>query len=338
MLPAASRHGTGGDDQGRLAGSPGAGVATALADLAAAAADDEARVADLTQSAPDAVLVRVPMLDDDARPRWSASHRRPAHGRRPQRQLTSRSVARCRSALRRISSGFVKRGDRRREILTDRHDAIETGGVQETGDVGPVTEHGDDFLVLPHLRIPPMSAPRPAESMNCTPPSLTTGEPPRRARRKPHGRLRRAASSSPQAELGVIGTLETIYTDLKHGRMVTPFRRRDTRSPLERGPTRAAVYHPERDGHPSRHRFRRPRRRGRGCGQLEPISCRVRAGVDVVPAIMQVDPGLVLPASRSTMGGVAACLAVRQREEMGDVEPRPVASSSTERSTRSWPT
>ena len=48
-----------------LAGSPGAGVATALADLAAAAADDEARVADLSQSAPDAVLVRVPMLDDD---------------------------------------------------------------------------------------------------------------------------------------------------------------------------------------------------------------------------------------------------------------------------------
>ena len=40
-------------------------AATALADLAAAAADDEARVADLTQSAPDAVLVRVPMLDDD---------------------------------------------------------------------------------------------------------------------------------------------------------------------------------------------------------------------------------------------------------------------------------
>ena len=37
----------------------------ALADLAAAAADDEARVADLTQSAPDAVLVRVPMLNDD---------------------------------------------------------------------------------------------------------------------------------------------------------------------------------------------------------------------------------------------------------------------------------
>ena len=48
-----------------LAGSPGAGAATALADLAAAAADDEARVADLSQSAPDAVLVRVPMLDDD---------------------------------------------------------------------------------------------------------------------------------------------------------------------------------------------------------------------------------------------------------------------------------
>ncbi len=51
--------------EAELAGSPGAGAATALADLAAAAADDEARVADLAESAPDAVLVRVPMLNDD---------------------------------------------------------------------------------------------------------------------------------------------------------------------------------------------------------------------------------------------------------------------------------
>ena len=51
--------------EAELAGSPGAGAATTLADLAAAAADDEARVADLAESAPDAVLVRVPMLNDD---------------------------------------------------------------------------------------------------------------------------------------------------------------------------------------------------------------------------------------------------------------------------------
>ena len=53
---------------------------------------------------------------------------------------------------------------------------------------------------------------------------------------------------------------------------------------------------------------------------------RVRAGADVVPAIVQVDPGLVLlDLQIGNMGGVAACLAVRQREEMGDIEPRPVA-------------
>ena len=48
-----------------LADTPSASAATALADLAAAAADDEDRVTDLNESAPDAVLVRVPMLSDD---------------------------------------------------------------------------------------------------------------------------------------------------------------------------------------------------------------------------------------------------------------------------------
>ena len=52
---------------------------------------------------------------------------------------------------------------------------------------------------------------------------------------------------------------------------------------------------------------------------------RVRAGVDVVPAIDEVDPALVLlDLQIGNMGGVAACLAVRQREEMGDLEERPV--------------
>ncbi|MEM9200585.1 MAG: hypothetical protein AAGC53_02955 [Actinomycetota bacterium] len=52
---------------------------------------------------------------------------------------------------------------------------------------------------------------------------------------------------------------------------------------------------------------------------------RVRAGVDVVPAIGEVEPGLVLlDLQIGNMGGVAACLAVRQREEMGDLDERPV--------------
>ncbi len=52
---------------------------------------------------------------------------------------------------------------------------------------------------------------------------------------------------------------------------------------------------------------------------------RVRAGVDVVPAIEAVDPDLVmLDLQIGNMGGVAACLAVRQREEMGDLDERPV--------------
>lgn len=48
-----------------LADTAAAGAATALADLTAAAADDDDRVADLAESAPDAVLVRVPLLTDD---------------------------------------------------------------------------------------------------------------------------------------------------------------------------------------------------------------------------------------------------------------------------------
>ena len=52
---------------------------------------------------------------------------------------------------------------------------------------------------------------------------------------------------------------------------------------------------------------------------------RVRAGVDVVHAIGEVDPGLVLlDLQIGNMGGVATCLAVRQREEMGDLDERPV--------------
>ncbi len=52
---------------------------------------------------------------------------------------------------------------------------------------------------------------------------------------------------------------------------------------------------------------------------------RVRAGVDVVPAIGELVPGLVLlDLQIGNMGGVAACLVVRQREEMGDLDERPV--------------
>jgi len=52
---------------------------------------------------------------------------------------------------------------------------------------------------------------------------------------------------------------------------------------------------------------------------------RVRAGIDVVPAIEQVDPALVLlDLQIGNMGGVAACIAVKQRVIMGDLADRPV--------------
>ena len=52
---------------------------------------------------------------------------------------------------------------------------------------------------------------------------------------------------------------------------------------------------------------------------------RVRAGVDVVPAIVGVDPDLVLLDMQiGNMGGVAACLAVRQEEEAARLGSRPV--------------
>ncbi len=52
---------------------------------------------------------------------------------------------------------------------------------------------------------------------------------------------------------------------------------------------------------------------------------RVRSGEVVAAAISEIDPQLVLLDSQiGNMGGVATCLAVRQREETGDIAPRPV--------------
>ena len=52
---------------------------------------------------------------------------------------------------------------------------------------------------------------------------------------------------------------------------------------------------------------------------------RVRRGADTLEAIELVDPDLVLLDMQvGNMGGMAACLAVRQEEDMGRLEPRPV--------------
>ena len=53
---------------------------------------------------------------------------------------------------------------------------------------------------------------------------------------------------------------------------------------------------------------------------------RVRAGEDVLPVIRDRDPDLViLDLQIGNMGGVAACLAIRQEEGAARLEPRPVA-------------
>ncbi len=52
---------------------------------------------------------------------------------------------------------------------------------------------------------------------------------------------------------------------------------------------------------------------------------RVRAGVDVVPAVRQIDPAVViLDLQIGNMGGVASCLAIRHEEGDGRLEERPV--------------
>ncbi len=52
---------------------------------------------------------------------------------------------------------------------------------------------------------------------------------------------------------------------------------------------------------------------------------RVRRGADTLEAIELVEPDLVLlDLQVGNMGGMAACLAVRQEEGMGRLEPRPV--------------
>lgn len=52
---------------------------------------------------------------------------------------------------------------------------------------------------------------------------------------------------------------------------------------------------------------------------------RVRAGRDVVAAIRQLEPALVvLDLQIGNMGGVATCLAIRNEESGGRLEPQPV--------------
>ena len=52
---------------------------------------------------------------------------------------------------------------------------------------------------------------------------------------------------------------------------------------------------------------------------------RVRRGADTLEAIELVEPDLVLLDMQvGNMGGMAACLAVRQEEDMGRLERRPV--------------
>ncbi len=51
----------------------------------------------------------------------------------------------------------------------------------------------------------------------------------------------------------------------------------------------------------------------------------VRRGSDVVAAVAQIDPSIVLlDLQIGNMGGMATCLALRQEEDMGRLEPRPV--------------
>ncbi len=53
---------------------------------------------------------------------------------------------------------------------------------------------------------------------------------------------------------------------------------------------------------------------------------RVRRGADVLEAIRATDPDLViLDLQIGNMGGVAACIAIRQEEGAGRLEKRPVA-------------
>lgn len=52
---------------------------------------------------------------------------------------------------------------------------------------------------------------------------------------------------------------------------------------------------------------------------------RVHSGHDVAPAIAEVDPALVLLDMQiGNMGGIAACIAVKQRVGMGFLEDRPI--------------
>ena len=52
---------------------------------------------------------------------------------------------------------------------------------------------------------------------------------------------------------------------------------------------------------------------------------RVRTGAEVLDAVFETDPeAVLLDLQIGNMGGMAACLAIRQEEDMGRLERRPV--------------
>src|SRR5690606_34147144 len=52
---------------------------------------------------------------------------------------------------------------------------------------------------------------------------------------------------------------------------------------------------------------------------------RVKSGADVIPAVKQLDPDLVvLDLQIGNMGGMATCLSLRSEEQAGRLERRPV--------------
>ena len=202
--------------------------------------------------------------------------------------------------------------------------------MQKSGDVGTVTEDGNGTVIVADLANPADQRTEAGgiHELHSTQVHDETGLFAELGERFTELGDRIGIELALGAELDVVGPLGTSDTDLKHGRMVTPVWAR-------------------------RHA---PCRRLRTVGDMGPpctlrsvpnillatdsdaladeieaavagthLLHRVRAGIDVVPAIGEVDPALVLlDLQIGNMGGVAACLAVRQREEMGDLDERPV--------------
>lgn len=218
----------------------------------------------------------------------------------------------------------VERADGVLEGLLHGHDAIEAGGVQQADQSGAVAVHHDPALVLPDAADP---ADQRAEAGG-----VDEGH----AAEVHNQATRGGVLGQSLAELG-----DSVGIELAGGaepvvRLCVAVRIAAERLDVEHGPRIPGQERPHSPAPAGRYHLGVPDVLlvtdadwvAEQCGAALDGDCglhRVRRGADALEAIGAVEPHLVLLDMQvGNMGGMAACLAIRQEEDMGRLDRRPV--------------